>query len=92
MVGHHWCKATFFSKLAGSSYENYYSHVGQVKRKVNCGELSAEKTLLGLPDIVKAACQIHALKLIQEPCCEIDLMPNVSFTLSSNNKDQLRDV
>ena len=62
MVGQHWCKTTFFSKLAGSSYKNYYSHVGQVKRKVDCGELSVEKTLLGLQHIVKAACQIYALK------------------------------
>ena len=43
-----------FWKLAGSNYKNYWSHAGQVQRKVNCGELSVKITLLGLPHIMKA--------------------------------------
>ena len=48
-----------FSKLAGSNYKNYWNHAGQLKRKVNCGELSAETTLLELPYIVKTASKKH---------------------------------
>ena len=44
-------KPTFFK----ISQLELQSHAGQMKRKVNCGELSVEKTLLGLPHIVKAA-------------------------------------
>ena len=47
--------SNLFSKLAGSSYKNYWSHAGQLKGIVNCGELSVEITLLVLPHIVKAA-------------------------------------
>ena len=55
VVGQHWCKATFFPKLVGSNNKHYYqSLAGQEKRKVNCGELSVVKTLLRLPDMVKA--------------------------------------
>ena len=31
-----------FSKLAGSNYKNSRIHTGQVKQKVNCGELLIE--------------------------------------------------
>ena len=31
-----------FPKLAGSNYKNYWSHAGQVKRKVDCGKFSLE--------------------------------------------------
>ena len=93
-----------FSKLAGSNYKNYWSHVGQVKRIVNCGELSVEITLLGLPYIVKAASETWpntgvkvnstlARSFQQKPCREMDVMPKVNFALSdSNNKDQLKDL
>ena len=90
------------SKLAGSNYKNYWSHPGQVKRKVYCGELSVEITLLGLPHIVKAASETWpnprvkvnftlARSFQQEPCWEMGVMLNMTFALSdSNNKDQLR--
>ena len=90
-----------FSKLGGSNYKNYYSHAGQVKRKVNWGELSVEITLLELPHIVKAASRTWSNPLVkvnstlarsfqQEPCWDMDVMPNVNFALTdSNNKDQL---
>ena len=93
-----------FSKLAGSTYKNYSSHAGQVKRKVNCGELSLEITLLGLPHIVKAASETWlnprvrvnstlAPSFQEKFCREMDVMPNVNLALSdSNNKDQLRDL
>ena len=93
-----------FSKLAGSTYKNYSSHAGQVKRKVNCGELSLEITLLGLPHIVKAASETWlnprvkvnstlAPSFEEKLCREMDVMPNVNLALSdSNNKDQLRDL
>ena len=91
-----------FSKLAGSTYKNYSSHAGQVKRKVNCGELSLEITLLGLPHIVKAASETWlnprvnstlAPSFQEKFCREMDVMPNVNMALSdSNNKDQLRDL
>ena len=93
-----------FSKLAGSTYKNYSSHAGQVKRKVNCGELSLEITLLGLPHIVKAASETWlnprvrvnstlALSFQEKFCREMDVMPNVNLALSdSNNKDQLRGL
>ena len=92
-----------FSKLAGSNYKNYWRHAGQVKWKVNCGELSVEITLLGLPHIVKAASETWvnprvkvnstlARSFQQNSCWEMDvIMPNVNFALSdSNNKDEHR--
>ena len=64
-----------------------------MKRKIHCGKLSLEITLLGLPHIVKAAFETWpnprvkvnsaiAESFQQEPCWEMD----------GNNKDQLRDV
>ena len=92
-----------FSKLADSNYKNYWSHVGKVKRKFNCVELSVEITLLGLPHIVKAASETYPnprVKMIstlarsfqQKSCWEMDvIMPNVNFdSNNSYNKDQLR--
>ena len=57
--------------------KNYYA--GQLKRKVNCDELSVEETLLGLPHIVKAASETWPNRRVkanftlawsfqQEPC------------------------
>ena len=94
-------RSHLFSKLAqiGSNYNNYLSNTGQVKRKVNCGELSVEITLLGLLHIVKAASEIWpnprekvnstlAWSFWQRPCSEKNVMANVNFALSdSNNKD-----
>ena len=73
-----------------------------MKRKVYCGELSVEKTLLELPHIVKATSEIWpdsrvkvnstlAWSFQQEPCREMDVMLKVNFALSSNNKNQLRN-
>ena len=93
-----------FSKLAGSNYKSYWSHAGQVKRKVNFGELSVEITLLRLLHIVKALIETWqnpgvkvnstiARSFQQKPFWEMDVMPNVNFAPSkSNNKDQLRDL
>ena len=72
-------------------------------RKLIISELSVEKTLLGLPHIVKAATETWpnprvklnftlAWSFQQEPCCEMDVMPNVNFALCSNNKNELRDL
>ena len=83
-----------FSKLAGSNYKNYQIHAVQVKWKVNCGELSVEKTLLGLPHIVKATAETWsylrvkvnstlARSLQQKPRREMDVMLNVNFALST---------
>ena len=92
-----------FSKSAVSNY-NDWSDTGQVKRKANCGELSVEITLLGLPHMVKAASETwpdprvnvnstFVRSFQQKPCREMDVIPNVNFALSgSNNKDQLRDL
>ena len=74
-----------------------------MKREVNCSELSVEKTLLGLPHIVKAASETWpnpraklnftlAWSFQQEPCCKMDVMPNVNYVLCSNNKNELRDL
>ena len=73
-----------------------------MKRKNNCSDVSVEKTLLGLPNILKAASErwpnprvkvnpTLAQSLHHELCCEMDVMLNVNFVLSSKNKDQLRD-
>ena len=73
-------------------------------RMINCGELSAEITLLGLLHIVKPASKtwrntrvrmnsIVTRSFQQKPCREMVIMQNVNFALSdSNNKDQLRDL
>ena len=62
-----------------------------MKRKVNCGELYVEITLLGLPQMVKATSETWPNPRVsffrREPCLEIDVMPNVDFALSSNDKD-----
>ena len=70
-----------------------------MKRRVNCAAFSVEKTLLQLPHIVKAASEtwlnpphVKLWSFQQEPCCEMDVMPNVSFVLCSNNKNELRDL
>ena len=62
-----------------------------------------EKTLLGLPHIVKAASEpwpnprvkvnsTLAWSFQQEACWEMGVMLKVNFTLFSNNKDELRDL
>ena len=52
-----------------------------MKRKANYGDLSVEKTLLGLPDMVKAASETWTNPRVSsfqgEPCWEIDVMPHV---------------
>ena len=53
MAGQHCCKATFL-KINRLKLQKLLSHADQVKRKVNCSELSLEITLLGLPHILKA--------------------------------------
>ena len=75
-----------------------------MKRRVNCVAFSVEKTLLQLPHLVKAASETWlnpprvklnftlAWSFQQEPCCEMDVMPNVNFVLCSNNKNELRDL
>ena len=89
--------------LTGSSYENFQSHAGQVKRKINCGELSVEKTLVGLPHVVKISCETRpnshvkvnstlAWSFQQEPCCDKDVTLNFNFAQCSNNKDEFRDL
>ena len=74
--------------------------------KVNCLELFVELTLVGLLPTVKdclwnmAKTPNSRVKLNstlapsfqQQPCWEMDVIPNVNFALSSNNKDQLRDL
>ena len=42
-----------FPKLAASNYKNYWSHAGQVKRKVHCVKFLLNLTPLGLPHIKK---------------------------------------
>ena len=86
--------------MSGSNYKSYETHVGQAKRKVKCSKLSVGITLLGLPHIVKIASETLTNERLssfqQEPCWEMpwemDVMPNVNFALSSNSKDQLRDL
>ena len=75
-----------------------------MKRQVNCGQLSAEITLLGFPHKVKAASETWPNPRVkvnstlvrsfqQEPCREMDVVPNVNFALTDSiNKDQLRDL
>ena len=75
-----------------------------MKWKVNCGDLSVEKTLFRLLQIVKAASETWpnprvkvasnlARSFQQKPCREMDVMSNVNFALFDiNNKDQLRDL
>ena len=71
-----------------------------MKRKGNCGELSVELILLGLPHIVKAAPEAWpnprinvnstlARSFRQEPCGEMDFMSNDNFLLSINKKHPL---
>ena len=59
--------------------------------KVNYRELSVERALLGLPDTVKATSETSPNPRVsffqREPWCEIDVMPNVDFPLSTNGKD-----
>ena len=65
-----------------------------MERKFNCGELSVEKTLLGLPQIVKATSEtwpkidvkmnsILVWSFQQGPCKEMDVMLNVNFAHST---------
>ena len=35
---------------------------------------------------------ILAWSFQQEPCCEMDVMPNVNFELCSKNKNEIRDL
>ena len=62
-----------------------------------------EKTLVGLPHIVKAVSETwsnpqakvnstHAWSFQRESCYKKHIMPNVNFVLCSNNKDELRDL
>ena len=46
-------KKHLFSKLVALNYKNYWCHAGQVKRKINCSELSVELILLELSHMVK---------------------------------------
>ena len=52
--------------------------------------------LLGLPHIVKAAAETwpnpRASFIQEESRWEMDVMPNLNFALSSNCKDQLRNL
>ena len=52
VVDQHCCKATFFKISRLKLQKLLKSCYSQVKRKVNCGELCVELTLLGLPHIV----------------------------------------
>ena len=84
-----------FSKLAGLNYKNYCSHAGQVKQKVNCGELSVEITFLGLPHIVNAASETwpNLCTIVNSTLAWMDAIPNVNFALSSsNNRVEPRDL
>ena len=73
-----------------------------MKRKVNCGELCVEKTLLGLPHTVEGRLWTTAksTRKSEVRLCEVfltrallrEVMPNVNFALFSKNKDQLRDL
>ena len=64
-----------------------------MKRKVNCGQLSVEITLLGLLHIVKATSEawlnprVSPFKRKFFSAGRIDVMPNKNFALSSNSKD-----
>ena len=64
-----------------------------MKRKVNCGQLSVEITLLGLLHIVKTASEawlyprVSSFKRKLLSAGRIDVMPNKIFALSSNSKD-----
>ena len=72
-------------------------------RNVNCGELYVELTLLRLPDTVKGRLLSMAKSLRKtkfHPCAVFSTRALQGagdraiheFTLSSNNKDQLRDL
>ena len=74
-----------------------------MKRKVNCGELSLEKTLLVLPQIVRTTSETWpnprlkvnstlAGSFQQEPCREMDVIPTVNYALSRYSKDKLGDL
>ena len=97
-----YCNTSWSSFTDHRNWIDIQSYADQVKRKVNCSELSVEKTLLGLPHIVKAASETWpnprvklnftlAWSFQQEPCCEMDVMPNVNFALCSNSKNELGD-
>ena len=68
-----------FSKLAGSNYKSYWPHVGQVKRKVNCGKFSLEFNSIRIaahkdwPALQHA--QIHVEKWIPPLCSFFNKSP-----------------
>ena len=103
LVGQHWCRATFFLKLAGSYYKNYWSHAGQVKQKVNCGNFSLEFNSVRIAahkedrlwNMAKSTwkSKFHFLPYaVFSTTDQCSVMPSENFALSSINKDQLEDL
>ena len=100
MVGQHWCKAIFFQNLP-LKLKQLLKSCWPSETKANFGGLSVEKTLIGLPQIVKAFYKAWPNPRVKvrtfivfprEPCCEKGVMLNVNFVLCSNSKDELRDL
>ena len=64
-----------------------------MKRKVNCGQLSVETTLLGLLHIVKDTSEawlntrVSPFKRKLFSAERVDVMLNKNFALSSNSRD-----
>ena len=79
-----------FFKLAGLNYKSYWDQGGQVKRKVNCGELSHELTLLGLPHIMKGC--LWSM-IVKSPCKNEFQLYAVFLTRDLlNNKSRMNSV
>ena len=103
LVGLHWCRATFFLKVAGSNYKNYWSNAGQVKQKFNCGKFSLEFNSVRIAahkedrlwNMAKSTwkSKFHFLPYaIFSTTDQCSVMPSENFALSSINKDQLEDL
>ena len=99
VIDQYWCKASFF--------RNWPAQITKIIKVVLAkwnGKLIAVSYLMKkLPHIVKAASEkwpnprakVNSTleQFFQnDPCWEMNIMPNVNFALSSKNKDQLRDL
>ena len=100
VVRQHWCKANFFQS-AGSNYKSYWSHAGEIKRKVNCGIFLLNLTLLGFPHIkkvrlwsmVKSTWKIEFYPwVVFSTRAQGSVMPSKNLTLSRIDKDELKDL
>ena len=90
-----------FPKLAGSNYKNYWSHADQVKRKVNCGKFSLQANSVRIaahkdrPALSMAKStwksEFHPYAVFSTRA-QRSVMPSENFSLSSINKDHLKEL